>query len=277
MKKWFPNLILFMLMTITIALAAEASPQKKVFLQNQGTRTAPVLSIHNTCHGPVEVEVRLESGTNVESAPVLPARFTVPPSAQISAIRLWPSAPDAPWSYRYTYRFTLGDPGAVHRPPRPYRPPFPANKRFRISKAFGKRAAPHDAYSVNILMPRGASVCTARAGVVMEISREQFQGRVGNRVVKGQTDLIRILHNDGTMGIYAHLIPRSSGVKPGDRIAEGQVIGACESAGGADPYLHFSIQRNAGMRLESVSFRFAGPDGSGVIPVIGMVLSTLSE
>ena len=82
-----------------------------------------------------------------------------------------------------------------------------------------------------------------------------------------RANFIRVLHADGSMALYAHLKPETARVGPGARVRAGQVIGEVGSTGfSTGPHLHFVVQLNRGMRIESVPFRMSGPDGPLRIP-----------
>ncbi|MBD3222320.1 peptidoglycan DD-metalloendopeptidase family protein [bacterium] len=61
---------------------------------------------------------------------------------------------------------------------------------------------------------------------------------VGNHVV--------IRHADEEFALYAHLIRGSLTVRPGDRVARGEIIGRCGHTGhSSEPHLHFHVQDTA--------------------------------
>ena len=71
-----------------------------------------------------------------------------------------------------------------------------------------------------------------------------------------------MLHDDGSMGLYAHLQEGAVYVRAGDQVTLGQVIGRAGSTGySTGPHLHFAVQVNGGMRLVSIPFRMIGPEG----------------
>jgi len=109
-----------------------------------------------------------------------------------------------------------------------------------------------------------------RSGHVMEISRARLDGNKSS-VPALQ---IRILHQDGTMGLYAHLTKGSLAVREGQRVQRGQLIAASGPSykEKIKPHLHFALQRNVGMQLESIPFQLLTYPGSAVTPKAGMTL-----
>jgi murein DD-endopeptidase MepM/ murein hydrolase activator NlpD len=76
-----------------------------------------------------------------------------------------------------------------------------------------------------------------------------------------------VLHEDGTMAVYAHLQPESVIVRPGQRVNTGQRLGASGNTGfSTGPHLHFALQVNRGMELVSIPFRMDAPNGAVTIP-----------
>ena len=62
--------------------------------------------------------------------------------------------------------------------------------------------------------------------------------------------------------LYAHLDANGVFVRPGQRVRRGQRLGLSGNTGfSTGPHLHFVIQANRGMRLESLPFRMFGPGG----------------
>jgi len=85
---------------------------------------------------------------------------------------------------------------------------------------------------------------------------------------------VRILHEDGTYGEYAHLNRNSIRVKPGDIVRRGEYIADSGNTGfSSGPHLHFAVIRNIGMRVESVPVVFEGANGSEVAPATGTELT----
>lgn len=74
---------------------------------------------------------------------------------------------------------------------------------------------------------------------------------------------MRILHDDGTMGVYLHMMKGSVTVREGQRVGAGSPIARSGNTGNSTgPHLHFVVQRNVGLAVESIPFEFAQPVGS---------------
>ncbi len=90
------------------------------------------------------------------------------------------------------------------------------------------------------------------------LDRERYAARA---------NFIRILHDDGTMAVYAHLDYAGVRVQPGERVARGQYIGRSGNTGfSSGPHLHFVIQKNRDLQLVSVPFEFENGEGGAVRP-----------
>jgi murein DD-endopeptidase MepM/ murein hydrolase activator NlpD len=81
------------------------------------------------------------------------------------------------------------------------------------------------------------------------------------------------------MAVYAHLQPNSIRIRPGGRVPAGAWIANSGNTGySSGPHLHFVVQINAGLALESLPFQFRQPGGANLIPEnTGMVSGVLSS
>ncbi len=246
----------------------------RISIRNRGTPEAPVLAAVNDYYGPVEVEISAEALKNMRAEPPLPVRVVVPARTELTAVALKPVG--ARWSYSYQVRAVLGDPAAAHRPEQPYAPPFAPGQQFRIGQAFDggfSHQHPQSRYAVDLGLPLGTPVRAARAGTIMEVAGDFFDGGTDPKY-QSRANAVRVLHDDGTMAVYAHLHPDSIQVAPGQRVKRGAWLANSGNTGfSTGPHLHFAIQRNAGMDLVSIPFEFAGSDGQGITPVAGMSLT----
>jgi murein DD-endopeptidase MepM/ murein hydrolase activator NlpD len=177
----------------------------------------------------------------------------------------------------YQYKYIAGDPEAVHRPDSNYRAPFAVASDFPITQAYPDTSThntPDSFHAVDIAMPIGTDVFAARDGIVFDVAGTNFRGGLDPINDGPAANVVRIVHEDGTYAIYAHLNWNSIRVKPGDRVSRGQYIADSGNTGfSSGPHLHFAVVRNVGMTIESIPVRFEGPNSSAVRPATHRVLS----
>jgi murein DD-endopeptidase MepM/ murein hydrolase activator NlpD len=123
----------------------------------------------------------------------------------------------------------------------PFVLPYPAGSSYYVSQAncsSGGHQGPYQ-YSYDFVMPIGTKVTAARAGVVAEI-RTRFRD---GQSAEGQSNWVKIRHEDGTIAAYSHLTEQGVLVKVGDQIVPGQLIGLSGNTGntGGLPHLHFHV------------------------------------
>jgi murein DD-endopeptidase MepM/ murein hydrolase activator NlpD len=176
--------------------------------------------------------------------------------------------PSAPVQFDYEYQFLPGDPKAQHRPDRPYRFPFGKASTFPVSQAYPDTIThtdPSSQYAIDFVMPIGTQIYAARGGVVIEIASDFYEAGVDAAKDGPRANVVRILHDDGTMSLYGHLNWNSIRVVPGQRIERGEYIADSGNTGfSTGPHLHFVVQRNRGGAIVSLPIEFEGAGGTGV-------------
>jgi hypothetical protein len=204
----------------------------------------------NTLAGPIEVRlyqvsrhgkdasIHPSASRPLSADPPLPVRAVVPGQQRVIVSTLVadhdallrmdvvPGTPNArPRDIEYLYPLQIGS--------------------VRVEQGYGGRYSHNDAqnrYAVDFAADIGTPVVAARAGTVMQVEG--------------------IVHDDGTMALYAHLKLDGVLVRVGQRVRKGQTIGLSGNTGyTSGPHLHFVVQVNRGMALESIPFRMFGPGG----------------
>lgn len=238
-------------------------------LRKLGTEHEPEYAAFNQSWGPVEVMVKLEDAQNVTTEPPLPANFIVPGQTEKPLFKVRAIDPYKSFSYRLSYKQMIGPRLDALPAEFDYYPPFPQGMQFPISQGFDNDVTHHEApnqYAIDIVMPIGTPVLAARSGRVIELE-QGFRDGAHQKKFLTRSNLIRILHDDGTMAVYAHLDTNSARVRRGTEVKQGQWIANSGNTGFSNgPHLHFVVQLNAGMSLQSVPFRFVAPGGKTMTP-----------
>ena len=119
----------------------------------------------------------------------------------------------------------------------------------RLSSSFGMRKHPIDGYNkmhkgTDFAAPTGTPIMASGDG---KIVRAKWCGGGGN--------CIKIKHNSTYSTIYAHLSKFASGIKPGVRVKQGQIIGFVGSTGkSTGPHLHYEVIEN-GKKINSQTLK----------------------
>jgi len=214
--------------------------------------------------GPIEVRCKLQQAHNARTDPPLPRRLVLPARSErlLATMEVIdPADPQA--SGQIACNAMIGDPDSHPPENTQYALPFPAGTKYTLEQGFGGQFShndPENHYALDFGVPEGTAVLAARAGVVMQVE-EDFRAHGTDPRYGDRANYVRVLHDDGSMAIYAHLAPESMLRLPGDHVVVGQLVGKSGNTGlSTGPHLHFSVQRNAGMALVSIPFSVAGVD-----------------
>jgi len=237
--------------------------------------TGVELYADNSCFCPAEIAVRLLEPVNVAGFEGEVLRIVVPARRETVLAVLKPADLKQVMSFGHEYRAVLGEPGVNHAPAELYRAPFAIAREFRVTQAYPARFThvdPASSYAIDFEMPVGTQIYAARAGTVIEVASQYFEASVDpSRATRA--NVVRVFHADGTMSLYAHLNWDSIRVRPGQIIERGEYIADSGNTGfSSGPHLHFVVQRNAGLKLESMPVEFAGLAGVRVVAQTGAVL-----
>jgi murein DD-endopeptidase MepM/ murein hydrolase activator NlpD len=243
---------------------AGLAPKPVLELRERNTTGATEYLVRNLLGGPIEVRCALRQAVNARTDPPLPRRLVVPAQAEQLVAEFQvvdPALPHA--SGQVECQGMLGDPRA--NPPMNvrYALPFAPGTKFTLDQGFGGRFSHADAenyYALDFGVPEGTPVLAARAGVVVQVE-EDFRAHGLDARFADRANYVRVLHDDGSIALYAHLAPASMLRRAGDRVVVGQMVGKSGNTGmSSGPHLHFAVQRNAGMRLVSLPFEVEGVD-----------------
>lgn len=228
--------------------------EKHVHLSIKKDKGVHSLFVRNDLYAPVEVELQVTALKNVLGVTEKPIHRVLPARSTVRVAVLSPRQAGKALSYTPKLRYSLGDP---ERQPQGYSYPLPwKGGPFRISQGpngafshFGVKSR----YAMDIAMPEGTQIIAARAGTVIKVENGQ-----SGRGSDPSGNFVRVLHDDGTMGVYLHLMRGSVSVKEGQHVVVGSALARSGNTGNSTgPHLHFVIQRNVGLGLESIPYQFS--------------------
>lgn len=245
----------------------ELKPEARFLREMDEEAGLLTLRVANSCFCPIELLAELTLAEGIEGPEgrvkrVIAARSTVA-LAGFTGPGVGRDSVDA------RLGFVLGDPDAEHTAPEPgYRLPFAPAKSYRVTQTYPDsktHRTPDSLYAIDLAMPEGSGVYTARAGIVVEVAHQNFTGGTDLEKFGTKANRVRVLHDDGTFSVYGHLSWDSIRVRPGDQVVRGQYIANSGDTGySSGPHLHFAVLRNAGLHLESVPVQFVDAQSEAI-------------
>jgi murein DD-endopeptidase MepM/ murein hydrolase activator NlpD len=227
--------------------------ERQVYLVIMKKEGVDSVYVRNDLYAPVEIELSFAGLKNVSGAPSRPIRRVMPARSSIRLAMLTATQAERPIAYVPKFEYSLGDPAGASMA---YRYPLPwRGGPFRVSQGANGQYShfgPKNRYAIDIAMPEGTPIIAARGGVVIKTENSQ-----DGRGTDASGNFVRVLHNDGTMGVYLHLKKGSVSVREGQQVAVGSPLALSGNTGNSSgPHLHFVVQRNTGMGLVSIPYQF---------------------
>lgn len=246
----------------TIPFRSEPTAVARVRIQQSGE--SYLAWIDNQLAGPLDVVLDYAENNDFVSKPSLPAQAVLPAraSAVVAELRADPSIGGS-----FALRVSRATPGDPRARPRSVTYQLPLKQsQFRIDQGYGghfSHTGDEHYYAIDFAAEIGTPVLAARAGVVMQVESDFDQAGLNLEKFGDRANYIRILHDDGTMALYAHLKPDGGvQVRAGQHVQAGQQIGSSGNTGfSTGPHLHFVVQVNRNGQLVSIPVRMTGPQG----------------
>lgn len=245
------------------ATLVQPERQNIVTLSMQKESTGQTLVFQNHWSGPVAIEVMFDKAENAGSDPMLPLLTVLKAQEHRSVARIFPRNAGSTARFSVVYTAVPGDFSAQHDDHQRYAIPFTANSKYYLAQGPGGPFSHTDVQSrdaYDLAAAEGTPVLAARQGIVMQVERDFFGSGLDHERYSDRANSVRILHDDGSMGVYAHLQLESVIVSPGQRVNVGQKLALSGNTGfSTGPHLHFVVQVNRDMELVSVPIQFAEP------------------
>ena len=240
-------------------------PPQVNLLQRSEPRGVTLIA-QNTYYAPVQIAFRLRPIENVSPDTRRSGLATLPPRSETELVVVGKSVDEVDLRFDSEFQFIPGEPGALHGPDQPYRLPYALSTSIRVSQAYPVVKTHVDRgsqYALDFAMPIGTDIFAARDGVVIEVASDFFESGTDYEVDGPRANIVRILHDDGTMALYVHLNWNTIRVVPGQRVRRGEYLADSGNTGfSTGPHLHFVVQRNEGGALVAVPLEFATLSGA---------------
>ncbi len=152
-----------------------------------------------------------------------------------------------PYSNKHRFYYVIGSPDSLHKQSK-YLAPFKDFKPMRVTQSFKGRFSHQSQpslYAIDIGMNVGTKITAARAGKVISTKDDYALSGVTSPFFIDKANVVKVLHDDGSYAVYAHLLLGSIKVEPGDQVEAGQVLALSGNTGySTGPHLHFVIRKN---------------------------------
>lgn len=216
-------------------------------LESIRTSDGHTIVAHNRGAAPISAIVSILESENLGSNQNWPIISVIPPFSDKIIGSVYPR--DLSYSYRFSTsaKARAGIVGAIPDASAQYRLPYLDGRAFVMGQAPGGKITTHNTsesqYAIDFTMPEGTLILAARSGTVIEVEDNFIEGGKESRLMAQAND-VQILHQDGTVATYAHLMPGGVSVKPGQQVQTGDLIGYAGSTGySSGPHLHFVVSR----------------------------------
>lgn len=180
--------------------------------------------------------------------PSRPLEFndTIAPGTQKLVMQLKANTKIADRNFSYDWIEELGNVYAKHDFNLKYTLPYEEGKAFEVIQAYDEGTTHSTIEALDFKMPLGTKVTIARRGLVTHVKQDSNMG-CNDESCASQSNFVRVLHIDGTFGVYSHIKQNSAQVKVGDYVNVGDTVGLSGATGQvSEPQLHFQVDRLAG-------------------------------
>lgn len=214
------------------------------------------------------------SGTNIRTSKNTPYRQVYSPGSRRLALQILIEDQNKSYNVKTDYSWFMGDVNARHNDSYIYKLPYRRGDSYRLGQGYGGEFSHsgRSEYALDFMMPEGTPVLAAREGVVVMTHAESDRGGPSRKYAE-DSNFIILMHDDGTLGEYAHLQKNGVLVELGQKVRRGEKIGLSGNTGfSSGPHLHFMVTKVLeDGTSQSLPIRFRAGRGIVTDPVEGEV------
>jgi len=243
-KLWHYLIALALFLNFKFAVGSQQDyPFKLIARAEAGSQ---VILAQNSGHAPILATINLINPVNVTIDRPPSISIIVPPGETVTVASLHVTVPGGKFSVGTNYKFSIGNPDAVHDPHATYLLPFKERQAITVGQVFGGKITTHNSlasrYAVDFTVPVGTPILAARSGRVVDVDQGYREGGADPML---KANHVLILHEDGTLGLYSHLEQNRITVSAGQWVEAGVLIGYSGNTGySTGPHLHFVVLTN---------------------------------
>lgn len=224
---------------------------------------------------PRSLQVNITTLKNLRSTGPIPFQTVVKNGTQpVFLFDLETVKPRSGTKFNFQYDFVSGDfTTAKHDDSHVYLLPFEHGTSHLLSQGYHgtfSHSDPGREYAIDFTMPERTPVLAARNGTVVKVKTDSKRGG-SSKSFEEHGNFITILHDDGSLAEYVHLIQSGSFVRPGQSVKAGERIALSGNTGrSTGPHLHFHVGiPTAAGKIRTLPTRFRNHRNEAIAPKEG--------
>jgi len=245
----------------TYSSTSKINKKKKVSLVTTRKNNKIYVTFINKNIYPVTVRV-VPMYKNMKELNPANKEFVIPAKSRVAYVSL--KVLSGTSYYRYKFSWNIGSKDAVHDDDYIYRLPYKIGTSHMVSQGYNGKATHKgsSAYSIDFPMKIGTKIYAAREGVVVKTKANSDLGGYEKKFASSG-NYVKILHSDGTYGIYYHLKYHGVTVKVGEKVSRGEPIGYSGNTGyTSGPHLHFCVAKAlSAFKTQTLGVKIDSTDG----------------
>ena len=249
----------------------QPSPSKKELVNLEAKQTGNTITINIENRNPYSVTVNLKPVyKNISYDKNTPSVVVLKANTKKEYTKLHIKKGGS--SYSYSYTWIIGSVYAIHDDSYIYGLPYQRGDSYVVTQGYNGEFTHkgHSQYAIDFGMEVGTKLYAAREGVVVKIKSDSNKRGDTKEFAKYGNHII-VEHSDSTFSTYYHLKKNGVGVRVGQRVKRGQLIGYSGNTGfSRGPHLHFAVFKAVSAKsTKSLPIRFASIRGIINKPKVG--------